>query len=156
MASKHSYTITLSNNRTEKEGIQLILEDSSNYFEPDSKGRKDILNLLGISTRYARAFDLIHVENFHKYDSVLEVQDLSTLTLIELKTTKKELPNLPRGFFFGATENEFEMAEQLGDNYKFAFVSLHPNSRGFKLLTTDELEPLIRSKRTQFQINLEK
>ncbi|GCF82072.1 hypothetical protein BKL48_25215 [Bacillus cereus] len=50
---------------------------------------------------------------------------MSEITLIELKTTKKEVPNNSLGFFFGVTENEFELARLLGNQYKFCFVCLH-------------------------------
>ena len=76
------------------------------------------------------------------------------MTLIELKTTQKCLPECPKGFFFGATENEFELARQLGDQYRFCFVCLHPDSPGFSLVSEAELQALIRTKRTQYQINL--
>lgn len=156
MASNLSYTITTKNNKTEKEGLDFILESDPNYFVPDSDGRKHTLDLLGVDQRFSRAFDLIHVEQYKQQENILEIQDLSRITLIELKTTKKPLPNLPKGFFFGATQNEFDLAEQLGNQYKFAFTSLHPDTKDFKLLTLVELEPLIKTKRTQYQINLHK
>ena len=74
--------------------------------------------------------------------------------LVELKTTRKYLPESPKGFFFGATENEFKLAAELGDRYHFCFVCLHPDSLGYSLLGLSELEPMIRTKRTQYQINL--
>jgi hypothetical protein len=73
---------------------------------------------------------------------------------VELKTTKKKLPNLPKGFFFGATQSEFEIAEKLGDKYKFCFVSLHEETKGYVLITLEKLNKIIRTKRIQFQINL--
>lgn len=154
MASHLSYSITTVNKKTEKEGIDFIVENDSNFFVPDSLGRKQILKLLGIDLRFSRAFDLIHVEEFEKHENILEIQDLNRITLVELKTTKKSLPNLPRGFFFGATQNEFDLAELLGERYKFAFTSLHPDTKGFQLLTLSELESLIKTKRIQYQINL--
>ncbi len=52
------------------------------------------------------------------------------------------------------SEKEFRVAAKLGSQYKFCFVSLHNDSRNFALLSLSELEPLIKTKRTQFQINL--
>ena len=46
-----------------------------------------------------------------------------TLRLIEMKTTKKAIQNASlHGFFFGATEREYDMARALGDRYLFAFI----------------------------------
>jgi hypothetical protein len=76
------------------------------------------------------------------------------LILVELKTTKKKLLSLPAGFFFGATDNEFQLARKLGEQYKFCFISLHPETPKYSLLSLEELEKIIRTKRLQYQINL--
>ncbi len=45
-----------------------------------------------------------------------------TLRLIEMKTTRKAIQNASlHGFFFGATQREYDMARTLGDHYLFAF-----------------------------------
>ena len=62
------------------------------------------------------------------------------------------------GFFFGVTESELNLAEKLGDRYLFAFVVLNSanvyKEEFFVLLTLDQLNARIRSKRTQFQVTL--
>ncbi|QTN38696.1 hypothetical protein HZ996_05855 [Cryomorphaceae bacterium] len=107
-----------------------------------------------IDKKFSRAFDLVQVEGHNSLENVIKVEEKSKITLIELKTTKKKLPNNPRGFFFGATENEFDLARLMGRQFKFCFVSLHPESLGYKLLTLEALESIIRTKRIQYQINL--
>lgn len=154
MASEQSYTITLSNNRTEKAAIDYLLGVDSRFWVPDSSSRKSILALMGVRAGLSRAFDLVLAHEHVVGESGLAVADVESVTLVELKTTRKYLPDLPRGFFFGATQNEFDLASELGDRFRFCFVCLHPDSLGFCLLTLAELELLIRSKRTQFQINL--
>jgi hypothetical protein len=79
---------------------------------------------------------------------------LDEILFIELKTTKKYLPENPKGFFFGATENEFNFAKLLGSRFRFCFVCLNDKSLSYSMLTIDELEKIIRNKRIQFQINL--
>ena len=110
------------------------------------------MSLFGLDKSFARAFDLIICDT----DRTKNVSELTReeITLVELKTTQKKLLGNPTGFFFGATQNEFALAAKLGDKYKFCFVSLHADSLSYKLLTLIELEKLIRTKRTQFQINL--
>ena len=152
MASKESYVITKKNNQTEKEAINYILSENKGFYLPDLEQRKLILQSFNLDNKFSRAFDLIYVEDKTKlnWDKI----DLNEVTLIELKTTKKELTNNPHGFFFGATQNEFDLAEKLGNRYKFCFVSLHNNSLSYKLLNYKELEGLIKNKRVQYQINL--
>lgn len=154
MAYNHSYTITVDNNISEKEAISYLLSTDINFINPDKESRKIIMNLLNIDKKFARAFDLILIPGHTNLEQIISLQNVNNIILIELKTTKKKLLNNPKGFFFGATESEFKLASQLGDNYKFCFVSLHPESKGYTLLTLDELNLIIKTKRIQFQINL--
>lgn len=154
MASKHSYTITIDNNKSEKEALSFLILSDINFINPDKDSRKIILEMLGIDKKYSRAFDLILIPGHTNLEQVIELKKVEDIILIELKTTKKKLINLPRGFFFGATESEFSLANQLGDSYKFCFVSLHSESSKFVLLTLEELNKIIKTKRIQYQINL--
>lgn len=154
MASNHSYTITLDNNKSEKEALSFLIKSNKNFLNPDKSSRKIIMDLLGINKKYARAFDLVMIPGHSSLEKLIELKKSDEIILIELKTTKKKLLNLPKGFFFGATESEFELANQLGNNYKFCFVSLHPESKNYQLLTLKELNKIIKTKRIQYQINL--
>jgi hypothetical protein len=154
MASEHSYTITLDNNRTEKAAIDYLLAVSDHYWVPNAVSRKAILGALGVSPSLWRAFDLVRVEDAGGVEGGMLVADPETIVLVELKTTRKRLADLPRGFFFGATENEFALARSLGDRFRFCFVCLHPDTPGYVEVTAAELELLIRNRRTQYQINL--
>ena len=154
MARAHSFVITLSNNRTESEGLDLVLSASRDLFLPDKNGRKKILEALGLKKEFLRAFDLIRVAGANADSNTLPISNPKDITLIELKTTKKRLPDNPYGFFFGATENEFNLAELMGTQFNFAFVCLHPDCPSVKFLALAELQPLMRQKRTQFQVNL--
>jgi hypothetical protein len=151
--SEHSYLITLSNNRTEKAAIDYLLTSDCRYRTLDSASRKALLDRLHIESSFSRAFDLVRLPEDRRDSADSAVADVDELVLVELKTTRKRLPDLPRGFFFGATENEFELARQLGDRFRFCFVCLHPETPGSCLLTLAELEALIRTRRVQYQIN---
>jgi hypothetical protein len=81
-----------------------------------------------------------------------------TLCLVEMKTTRKSIQNESlNGFFFGATEREYEMARTLGERYLFAFVVLDSRNeygRPFAvLLTLEEVERRTRKRRVQYQVN---
>jgi len=154
MASPKSYKITLKNNATEKEAKNFVLSADPRFLDPDLESRKQIMELLGIEPRFSRAFDLVYVEDRAEASSSYAFSDPAVLTLVEIKSTMKPLANNPYGFFFGATENEFDLARQMGEKYRFCFVCLHPETAGFELVTLPELEGMIKNKRTQFQINL--
>ncbi|WDF64674.1 hypothetical protein [Flavobacterium sp. KACC 22763] len=154
MANKFSYTITISNNKSENEALELLVKSDVNFIKPDKDSRKKILDLLDIDKKYSRAFDLVLIPGHTNLEKIIEIEDISNIILIELKTTKKKLVNLPYGFFFGATESEFALATQLGNQYKFCFISLHNESSNYVLLTLEELNKIIKTKRIQYQINL--
>lgn len=156
MSSKKSFVLTLSNNVTEKEGINFLMENHTGFFKIDLATKKELLNLLKIEHRYLQSFDLIYVPDMvgKEINSNLLNTFLEDIILIELKTTKKYLPENPKGFFFGATENEFNFGTILGDRFRFCFVSINEKGSSFSLQTIQELEQRIKNKRIQFQINL--
>lgn len=156
MSRKHSFVITVSNNVTEKEGVNFLLENYTGFFKIDLHTKKELLDLLNVEHRFLQSFDLIYVpEMVGKIADTGFVQTyLEDILLIELKTTKKYLPDNPKGFFFGATENEFNFGKILGSRFRFCFVSLNERGSSYALLTLDELEGRIKNRRIQYQINL--
>ena len=156
MSRKHSFTLTLSNNVTEKEGVIYLLNNYTGFFKIDLEIKKELLDLLNIEHRYLQSFDLIYLPDYKgkQVDSPFLKTYLEDIIFVELKTTKKYLPQNPKGFFFGATENEFNFGKLLGDRFLFCFVTLNEKAPSFVLLTIDELDKKIRNKRIQYQINL--
>lgn len=154
MALEHSYKITISNNKTEQRALDYLIHADSRFLIPTKESRKHILEILKLPSRYSRAFDLFTIPGHTNTEREIVIKKANTITLIELKTTQKYLPHNPSGFFFGATQNEFNLAKRLGKQYKFCFVSLHSNSPNHQLLTYKELEKRMRNKRIQFQIQL--
>ena len=156
MSRKHSFVLTLSNNVTEKEGINYLIQNHPGFFKIDLITKKELLDALNISYKFLQAFDLIYIPNMvgQVVKSTFIQTYLEDIILVELKTTKKHLKENPKGFFFGATENEFKFGEILGEKFRFCFVCLNEKSLSYRLLTVAELEQIIKNKRIQFQINL--
>ena len=156
MSRKHSFILTLSNNVTEKECVNYLITNHTGFFKIDLTMKKELLNLIKIDHKFLQAFDLIYIPDM--LGKIITVDFLQTsledIILVELKTTKKYLPENPKGFFFGATENEFKFGNILGDKFRFCFVCLNEKSPSFALQTMQELELRIRNKRIQYQINL--
>jgi hypothetical protein len=154
--AEQSFTITLANNRTEKAGIDYLTANATGFFYVDNTTRKRILELLEMPVKYVRAFDMVFIHRFE--GQTLTEQFIEThideIVLIELNVTRKYLPENPKGFFFGATQNEFDFGEMLGDKFRFCFVSLHERGSSHALLSIAELAKIVRHKRIQFQINI--
>lgn len=156
MSRKHSFVLTVSNNVTEKEGVNYLIDNYNGFFKIDLTTKKELLNLLNIDHRFLQAFDLIYIPNLENQvvDSNFIETYLEDMFFIELKTTKKYLPENPKGFFFGATENEFNFGEILDSKFRFCFVCLNEKSQSYSLLSISELNARIKNKRIQYQINL--
>ena len=121
MSRKHSFILTLSNNVTEKECVNYLITNHTGFFKIDLTMKKELLNLIKIDHKFLQAFDLIYIPDM--LGKIITVDFLQTsledIILVELKTTKKYLPENPKGFFFGATENEFNFGNILGDKFRF-------------------------------------
>jgi len=138
---------------------------STSYFQqtrffcvPNGESRKLIINHLNIDPiKFYRTFDMVYLPNHPTSNTealILSEDDLNSLILIELKTTKKCLPHNPKRFFFSATENEFYLAQLIGDRYKLYFISLYPDSLSYKVLKLSELNNWNKHRRLQYQISL--
>jgi hypothetical protein len=154
MGAEHSYKITLSNNKTEKQAIDYLLSVDNRFLLPTKEGRKAIAEKLKLEKSFTRTYDLIMVEGRVRGEDELTIIERDVITLVEIKSTLKKLSDNPHGFFFGATENEFKLAERLDEQFRFCFVCLHPDKPSFVLLSLADLKQLIVTKRIQYQINL--
>ncbi len=153
------FTKSYSNKRTEKAGLRLLLSDPR-FQVVDLRTKRRILELVGKPGLFGtQTFDLVMTpepappirrENVDAF--------FPRLCLVEMKTTRKRVRNASlEGFFFGATEREYEMARALGDRYLFAFIVLsdaNDYGRPFAvLLTLDEVQRRTRVQRVQYQVN---
>jgi hypothetical protein len=116
---------------------------------------------LGDSKLYGpQSFDAIMLPQATELiDETTLPRHLEQIVLVEMKTTKKPIKDAGlAGFFFGATQREYDLAAKLGDKFRFAFVVLNSANAYGKpfavLLTLPELEHRTRSKRIQYQVNL--
>ena len=151
------------NRVVEKAGLNDVLLKDPRFQAPDLETKKAILVGLGLTDSKAygpQSFDaimtttsnvVVRAQNTHEF--------LHDIVLVEMKTTKKPIKDSSlTGFFFGATQREYDLAAKLGDKFRFAFVVLNSNNIYNKpfavLLTLKELEIRTRSKRIQYQVNL--
>jgi hypothetical protein len=156
MSRKHSFVLTLSNNVTEKEGIVYLIEEQTGFFKIDKAMKKELLDRVDIPHNFLQSFDMVYIPKLKgiQFEKDYIETHLDEILFVELKTTKKYLPNNPKGFFFGATENEFNFGKLLGDRFRFCFVCLNEKSPSYALLTVEELEKIMKNRRIQYQINL--
>jgi hypothetical protein len=158
MDPSSDFTKSHRNRGVEREGLSLLLRDRR-IQAVDLATKRAIIQQLPVGEFGIQTFDAvmtpspvesITTDNLHRY--------IDRMYLLEMKTTKKPIKNgALNGFFFGATEREYEMARVMGERYRWAFVVLNDqNDYGkafFVLLSLEEVERRTRAKRVQFQVN---
>ena len=144
---------------TEIDGLSVLLEDKRMQ-ALDLSTKKRILELLMVSGAFKpQSFDAVMTTDPAPPLTADNIEDhMHHLTLVEMKTTRAPIRNAAlNNFFFGATDNEFQMAKALKSKYVFAFVVLNDtNDYGhpfFVLLTLEQLQARTRNSRIQYQIN---
>ena len=151
------------NRIVEKAGLSDVLLKDPRFQAPDLETKKAILVTLGLSDTKAygpQSFDVIMTSEPREKIHIKNIQSfVAEIILVEMKTTKKPIKDSTlAGFFFGATQREYDLAEKLGDRFRFAFVVLNSDNIYNKpfavLLTLVELEQRTRTKRIQYQVNL--
>lgn len=151
------------NRIVEKAGLKDVLLRDKRFQAPTTDTKKAILKALGLGDTKLygpQSFDAIMLpEPTELIDESTLPRHLERIVLVEMKTTKKPIKDAGlAGFFFGATQREYDLAAKLGDKFRFAFVVLNSANaygRPFAvLLTLTELEHRTRNKRIQYQVNL--
>lgn len=144
---------------TEQDGIPILLEDKRMQVL-DLPTKKRILERFMVSGAFKpQSFDAVMTNRPAPLLTVDNIdQHFEQLTLVEMKTTRKAIKDAAlNGFFFGATDNEFQMAKALKDRYVFAFVVINDdNDYGrpfFVLLTLEQVHARTHASRVQYQIN---
>lgn len=151
------------NRVVEKAGLQDVLLKDPRFQAPSTETKKALLKALGLGDTKLygpQSFDAIMLPQATELiDQTTLPRYLEQIVLVEMKTTKKPIKDAAlAGFFFGATQREYDLAAKLGDKFRFAFVVLNSANAYGKpfavLLTLPELEHRTRAKRVQYQVNL--
>ncbi len=150
---------SLENKKTENAGL-IFLQKDPRIQVISTLAKRAALNALGVEGSFgAQTFDAVMTREPVEPLGVDNIADhIEDVTLLEMKTTKKPIKNANlNGFFFGATEREYELATHLGDRYRFAFVVLSENNDYGQyfavLLPLREVARRTRARRIQYQVN---
>ncbi len=153
------FTKSLENRGTENEGL-VFLQRDPRIQVVTTEIKRLILEELELEGNFGpQTFDGVMTPEPAMPITVESISEhAADLVLLEMKTTKKAIKNeLLNGFFFGATEREYELAIVLGDRYRFAFVVLNSSNEYGQpfavLLPLREVARRTRAKRIQYQVN---
>lgn len=90
MSRKHSFKLTLSNNVTEKQGINYLIEEQSGFFKIDKEMKKELLDRVNAPYSFLQSFDLVFIPKLKgvQFKKDFIETHLDEILFIELKTTK--------------------------------------------------------------------
>ena len=140
-------------NELEESAFAVLRKQLPGFYVPDTEQKRSVRAHLSIADHFRSAFDalLLKVETFE------EIRSPYDFVLVEIKVTRKYLPDLakdPAGFFFGMTENEEMLLKVFGSNAVLCLCSINPESEGYFLADWDTFQSLNMNKRIQYQINI--
>jgi len=141
--------IIIGNNKSDKAGINYILQNYSDMRVANKELRDQVMELFNIDRKHSLSFNMVRIRGLKRNQLEINTKK-SDITLIKLRTSARYLPENPRGFTFGLGD-EFKLAKKL-KNFEFCFVSLHPRSRSAVFVKLDELNRLIKNKRVQVSL----
>lgn len=129
-----------SRNQTAKKAAQILLRSGSGFVAPTSAQKR--LLLVEFARRnfvvYGKAFDLVKLVGAVNLDSAVDVsRNLDSITLCEIKSSNRKLPDDFKGYFFALTTAELLVAQNLKRRYKFILVNTA--TEAFVELTLQEL-----------------
>ena len=92
MSRKHSFILTLSNNVTEKEGVNYLIANHTGFFKVDLTMKKELLNLLKIDHKFLQDFDLIYTPDMLGKIITVDFLQTSLEDIILVELNNEEIP----------------------------------------------------------------
>lgn len=117
----------MSSQQTAKIAAGLLAKTDPLIRIPTKKEKRNLLMAYASKNKviYGNAFDVVRLREDFDLNDVQSVMDnIDSITLIEIKSTSKEnIDSSFSGYFFGLTTAELLVAQNLGDKYRFIFVN---------------------------------
>ncbi len=118
--------VEASRNQTAKAAAQILLRANCGYALPTMSQKR--LLLVEFAKRnlvvYGKAFDIVKLREPVDLDDAFDVsRKIEKITLCEIKSSRRKLPEDFRGYFFALTAAELLVAQSLKNRFKFVLVN---------------------------------
>src|SRR5438874_13107706 len=110
---------------TAKKAAALLVAKNLGYSIPTARQRQNLLVAFAKKGKvvYGRAFDIVKLSTSVDLDSLAEIErQLSHITVLEIKSSRRKLGSDFGGFFFSLTGAEVLVAQSLRKQFKFVLV----------------------------------
>jgi hypothetical protein len=121
-------TEALSGSATAKRALAILVKKGAGFVLPTPAQRKNLVVAFAKNDMiiYGKAFDCVRLDGDVNLDSVESIEaNLRQITVIEIKSSRKELPDDFAGHFFSLSGAEMLVAQSLKSRFKFAFVNIN-------------------------------
>ncbi len=111
---------------TAKKAAAILAAKGLGFLVPTARQKQNLLVAFAKRGKvvYGKAFDIVRLDGRVNLDDLADVEtNLHTITIFEIKSTKKKLPPDFSGYFFALTAAELLVAQSLKTRFKFAFVN---------------------------------
>jgi hypothetical protein len=115
-----------SGQRTAKKAADILVAKKSGFIIPTARQKQNLLVAFAKKGKvmYGKAFDIVRVTDPIDLDDLASVEaNLASVTIFEIKSTKKNLRADFAKFFFALTGAEVLVAQSLKQQFKFVLVN---------------------------------
>lgn len=129
-----------SRNQTAKNAAKVLLRSNSGFVVPTAAQKR--LLLVEFAKKnfviYGKAFDVVKLSALVDLENAGDIgHNLDKITLCEIKSSNRKLPDDFKGYFFALTAAELLVAQSLKNRFKFVLVNT--TTEAFIELTLQEL-----------------
>jgi hypothetical protein len=121
----------LSGSATAKKAVAILTRKTGDFVLPTPRQKKNLVVAFAKNDMiiYGKAFDLVRLKGAVNLDVVEDVERcFELITILEIKSTRKALPDNFAGFFFALTAAEVLVAQSLKQRFRFVFVNTNNGS----------------------------
>jgi len=144
--------------RTEKQAIEYLRK--LNFYSCTLIQKKKILELLGIDQKYKNSFDMVKFDSDQCFTEASEIDEklVSKMTLVEVKSSSRNLAVTLEGYYFSLQEREEELASNIKVKMIFVFVVIprNGNETFHQIWTFKQIMENAKSVRIQKNITLKR
>jgi hypothetical protein len=111
---------------TAKKAAKILVAKNLGFIVPTAKQRQNLLVAFAKRGKvvYGKAFDVVKLSNVVNLDELQNVErELESITVFEIKSSKKKLRADFGGYFFALTGAEVLVAQSLKKQFRFVLVN---------------------------------
>jgi hypothetical protein len=115
-----------SGQKTAKKAATILAAKNIGFVIPSARQKQNLVVAFAKKGKvvYGKAFDTVRISGSVNLDDLADVEsNLQRITIFEIKSTRKKLPDDFSNYFFALTAAELLVAQSLKNQFRFVFVN---------------------------------